>query len=54
MDDIHTGTLFIVLILMLLISAYFSGSETSMMSLNRYRLRHMSKEGHRGAKRAEH
>ncbi|MGL5401056.1 MAG: CNNM domain-containing protein, partial [Plesiomonas shigelloides] len=39
---------------MLLISAYFSGSETSMMSLNRYRLRHMSKEGHRGAKRAEH
>ncbi|MGL4269958.1 MAG: CNNM domain-containing protein, partial [Plesiomonas sp.] len=38
---------------MLLISAYFSGSETSMMSLNRYRLRHMSKEGHRGAKRAE-
>ncbi|MGL6295526.1 MAG: CNNM domain-containing protein, partial [Plesiomonas sp.] len=38
---------------MLLISAYFSGSETSMMSLNRYRLRHMAKEGHRGAKRAE-
>ncbi|MGL4545796.1 MAG: CNNM domain-containing protein [Plesiomonas sp.] len=53
MNDIHTGTLFVVLILMLLISAYFSGSETSMMSLNRYRLRHMAKEGHRGAKRAE-
>lgn len=33
-------------------SAYFSGTETAMMSLNRYRLRHLVKEKHRGARRA--
>jgi Mg2+/Co2+ transporter CorB len=33
-------------------SAYFSGSETAMMSLNRYRLRHLAATGHKGAIRA--
>ncbi|MFT6976621.1 MAG: Mg2+/Co2+ transporter CorB [Shewanella psychromarinicola] len=33
-------------------SAYFSGSETAMMSLNRYRLRHLAANGHKGAIRA--
>lgn len=37
---------------MLLLSAFFSMSETSLMSLNRYRLRHLVKQGHRGAKLA--
>jgi len=43
--------LFIALGILVLISAYFSSSETSMMSLNRYRLRHLEKEKHKGAKR---
>jgi Mg2+/Co2+ transporter CorB len=43
--------LFLVLGILILISAYFSGSETGMMSLNRYRLRHLEKEKHKGAKR---
>jgi Mg2+/Co2+ transporter CorB len=43
--------LFIALGMLILISAYFSGSETGMMSLNRYRLRHLEKEKHKGAKR---
>ena len=43
--------LFIVLGILILISAYFSGSETGMMSLNRYRLRHLEKEKHKGAQR---
>jgi Mg2+/Co2+ transporter CorB len=43
--------LFIILGLLILISAYFSSSETGMMSLNRYRLRHLEKEKHKGAKR---
>jgi Mg2+/Co2+ transporter CorB len=43
--------LFIVLGILILVSAYFSGSETGMMSLNRYRLRHLEKEKHKGAKR---
>lgn len=37
---------------MLLISGFFSIAETSLMSLNRYRLRHLVKEGHRGARLA--
>jgi Mg2+/Co2+ transporter CorB len=39
--------------LLLIISGYFSGSETGMMSLNRYKLRHLANQGHRGAKRVE-
>lgn len=38
---------------MVVISAYFSGSETGMMTINRYRLRHLAKQGHRGARRVE-
>ncbi|WP_325891775.1 HlyC/CorC family transporter [Grimontia sp. NTOU-MAR1] len=53
MDDISTVTLATVLVLLIFISAYFSGSETGMMALNRYRLRHLSKQGHKGAKRVE-
>jgi Mg2+/Co2+ transporter CorB len=41
--------LFIILGILIFISAYFSGSETGMMSLNRYRLRHLEKEKHKGA-----
>jgi Mg2+/Co2+ transporter CorB len=42
-----------LLFVLLLLSAFFSGSETALMSLNRYRLRHRAREGHRGAKVAE-
>jgi Mg2+/Co2+ transporter CorB len=41
--------LFIILFVLLLFSAFFSSSETALMSLNRYRLRHLEHEGHRGA-----
>ncbi|MDC9566711.1 MULTISPECIES: HlyC/CorC family transporter [unclassified Pseudoalteromonas] len=51
MDDISTSTLFIILGLLVLFSAYFSGSETGIMSINRIRLRHLAKEEHRAAKR---
>ncbi|OOE99605.1 magnesium/cobalt efflux protein [Salinivibrio sp. MA351] len=53
MDDISTGILISLLVLLIVISGYFSGSETGMMALNRYRLRHLSKSGHSGAKRVE-
>ncbi len=53
MDDIATGSLFIILAVLILLSAFFSGTETAMMSLNRYRLRHLAQEGHRAAQRAE-
>lgn len=51
MDDISTSMLFIMLGILIFISAYFSSSETGMMSLNRYRLRHLEKQNHKGAKR---
>jgi Mg2+/Co2+ transporter CorB len=41
-----------LLVLLLLLSAFFSSAETSLMSLNRHRLRHLAKEGRRGAKLA--
>lgn len=52
-DDIPPGTLIGVLFLLLFLSAFFSGSETALMSLNRYRLRHKARQGHRGARLAE-
>ncbi|WCE29242.1 HlyC/CorC family transporter [Vibrio sp. SCSIO 43137] len=53
MDDISTGILFSLLACLIVISGYFSGSETGMMSLNRYRLKHLAGQGHKGAKRVE-
>jgi Mg2+/Co2+ transporter CorB len=45
--------LFGILVLMLILSAFFSGSETSLMTLNRYRLRHLVKLKHPGAIKAQ-
>ncbi|HCB1742694.1 HlyC/CorC family transporter [Citrobacter sp. RHBSTW-00696] len=53
MEHISTTTLIVTLLIMVVISAYFSGSETGMMTLNRYRLRHRAKQGNRQAKRVE-
>ena len=49
MDDIHLSLLFGILFLMIVLSAFFSSAETSMMTINRYRLLHMAKDKHRGA-----
>lgn len=46
------SVLFGILALMLILSAFFSGSETSLMTLNRYRLRHLVKLKHFGAIKA--
>ncbi|SFH86989.1 Mg2+ and Co2+ transporter CorB, contains DUF21, CBS pair, and CorC-HlyC domains [Pseudomonas guineae] len=51
MDDLQSSYLLGLLIFLILCSAFFSSSETGMLSLNRYRLKHMAKEGHKGAKR---
>jgi len=53
LSDTSTGLLFLILALLIAGSAFFSSSETAMMSLNRYRLRHLSKKGNRPAQRAE-
>lgn len=52
MDDIPIGVLVAALIFLIFLSAFFSGSETGLVSLNRYRLRHLAKTRHHGAVRA--
>ncbi len=52
-EKIPLGFLLLALGGLLVLSGCFSGSETALMSLNRYRLRHLAKQGHRGARIAE-
>lgn len=52
-DGVPLGVLFGVLVLLILLSAFFSSTETALMSLNRYRLRHRARAGHRAARLAE-
>lgn len=52
-QDIPISWLFVALAVMLTCSGFFSLSETCMMSLNRYRLRHLVKQGSRGARLAQ-
>lgn len=42
-----------LLAFLIFLSAFFAGSETALMALNRYRLRHLAKSGNRGARYAE-
>ena len=52
MNELSTGFQLLAIFALILMSAFFSCSETAMMALNRYRLRHLVNEGHRGASRA--
>ncbi len=54
MNEVPLGFLFLALGVLILLSAFFSSSETGMMALNRYRLKHLASSGHKGAKRASH
>jgi Mg2+/Co2+ transporter CorB len=49
LNDIPLGVLFGTLLTLVILSGFFSGSETALMTMNRYRLRHLAKSGHRGA-----
>ena len=44
MTTLSIDSLFLVLILLLVLSAFFSGSETALMSVNRYKLKHRVKK----------
>lgn len=50
MVDIRIGALVAALIALIFLSAFFSAIEIGMMTLNRYRLRHLADSGHRGAR----
>jgi Mg2+/Co2+ transporter CorB len=49
LESLPISTLFGLLAGLLFLSACFSASETAMMAINRYRLRHAAETGHRGA-----
>lgn len=48
------GWLLFIIIALLVLSAFFSGTETALMSLNRYRLRHLARSGNRAARVTEY
>ncbi len=50
MDDISLNALLGILLLLLVLGAWFSAAETSMMAINRYRLNHLIRKGNRSAK----
>lgn len=52
-NDGSLAALLVLLIVLLIVSAFFSGSETALMSINRYRLRHAARGGHRAARLVE-
>jgi Mg2+/Co2+ transporter CorB len=52
-DQTPIGLLVILIVVLLVLSAFFSATETALMSVNRYRLRHQARSGHRGARLAE-
>ena len=52
MNELSISTLFITLAVLILLSGFFSGSETALMTLNRYRAKSLADKGHKGAKLA--
>jgi Mg2+/Co2+ transporter CorB len=50
LEDFSTATLFGILLLLLVCSGFFSGSETAMMAINRHRLNHLIRKGNKSAK----
>lgn len=52
MENLPLSVLYSLVALLIVLSAFFSSSETAMMALNRYRLRHLTRQGHRGAIRS--
>jgi Mg2+/Co2+ transporter CorB len=53
MEDIPLGSLYITLVILIILSGFFSSSETGLMAMNKYRLRHLANQGHRGARTAQ-
>ena len=49
-DDFSVASLVSILIILLIFSAFFAGTETALMRLNRYKLKHQVRAGNRAAK----
>lgn len=53
MDHVPLGTLAGVLVFLIFLSGFFSAAEIGLMTVNRYRVRHLAESGHRGARLAQ-
>ena len=53
MSDAPTSTLVILLLGLLVLIAFFAGTEVALLTINRYRLRHRAASGDRAAVLAE-
>jgi Mg2+/Co2+ transporter CorB len=53
LHEIPLPWLFGIVVLLVALSAFFSGTETALMSINRYRLRHRARGGSTGARATE-
>ena len=53
MNEIPLSTLYGFLVVLIILSGFFSSSETGLMAINRYRLRHLANSGHIAAKAAQ-
>jgi Mg2+/Co2+ transporter CorB len=51
LNEAPLGFLFSILAVLILLSAFFSSSETGMMAMDRFRLKHLKEKNHRGARR---
>jgi Mg2+/Co2+ transporter CorB len=49
-NELSLPGLFIALVVLIMLSAFFSGSETALLTMNRYRLKHLAERGHTGAR----
>ena len=53
MEEIPLGSLYFALVILIILSGFFSSSETGLMAMNKYRLRHLANKGHKGARVAQ-
>lgn len=53
MENFSTIEVLLFLFFLFLLSGSFSGSETGILSINRYRVRHLARHGHGGAQRVQ-
>ena len=54
MSSINIESLFLILVILLFLSAFFSGSETALMSVNKYKLKHRVKNNEPSAIKVEY
>lgn len=47
--DFHLSTLFVILFFLIILAAFFAGTEIGMMSINRYKLKHLVKKNNKQA-----